>query len=197
MKGLAFIQDRAAGDWEPSITLKQTATTLTGMLRMTKLKLWLPGLTRHEELHSQQLSALVVNMRLPGGICTGPCRILYLLCCDFGTSHQRQDRQWAEVCMDATCMIAQSSAKLSNRGSPESGHNCVCTLTCMIGDHVPMKRGAHKMVDGFALIGEARLVVCLHDTIASPFAHSRAQVGLVALAHFAFATESLQHDRQQ
>lgn len=55
--------------------------------------------------------------------------------------------------------------------------------------------GAHKMVDGFALIGEARLVVCLHDTIASPFAHSGAQVGLVALAHFALATESLQHDR--
>lgn len=60
---------------------------------------------------------------------------------------------------------------------------------------MPGKQGPHKVVDGFALIGEARLVVCLHDTIASPFPHSGAQVGLVALAHFALATESLQHDR--
>lgn len=51
------------------------------------------------------------------------------------------------------------------------------------------------MVDGFALIGEAGLVVCLHDALARPVAHSRAQVCLVALAHFAFAAESLQQER--
>ena len=51
------------------------------------------------------------------------------------------------------------------------------------------------MIDGFALIGEAGLVVCLHDALARPVAHSRAQVRLVALAHFALAAESLQHKR--
>lgn len=52
------------------------------------------------------------------------------------------------------------------------------------------------MIDGFALVGEAGLVVCLHDALASPVAHSRAQVCLVALAHFALATESLHCKRQ-
>ena len=45
--------------------------------------------------------------------------------------------------------------------------------TCVHGGSLPKLR-AHKMIDGFALIGEAGLVVCLHDTLASPVTHSRA-----------------------
>lgn len=52
------------------------------------------------------------------------------------------------------------------------------------------------MIDGFALVREARLVVCLHDSLASPIAHSRAQVCLIAPAHFALATESLHHKKE-
>lgn len=74
------------------------------------------------------------------------------------------------------------------------GEGILPVVTCMDGGDLPKLR-AHKMVDGFALIGEAGLIVCLHDALASPVAHSRAQVCLVALAHFAFAAESLQHGR--
>ena len=47
------------------------------------------------------------------------------------------------------------------------------------------------MVDGFALTREARLVVRLHDSLASPVAHRPAQICLAAFAHLALSTECL------
>jgi len=38
------------------------------------------------------------------------------------------------------------------------------------------------VVDGFALVAEARLVVTLHDATAGPVAHSGAKIGLGMLA---------------
>ena len=53
--------------------------------------------------------------------------------------------------------------------------------------------GAHKVVDLLSglLVLEADSVVSPHDAIACPFAHSSAQVGLVAFAHGTLGAEGL------
>ena len=52
---------------------------------------------------------------------------------------------------------------------------------------------AHKVVDLLSglLVLEAHTVISPHDAIACPFAHSAAQVGLVALTHWALGAEGL------
>ena len=99
-----------------------------------------------------------------------------LVCCFTTLAECDTNKEWAQVSMHVTWR-----------------HLCLL-VTRMNGGNL-LKMRAHKVIDGFALIGETGLVVCLHDALASPVAHSRAQVCLVALAHFAFAAESLQHEK--